>query len=167
MLRDMCGICHPCDHHPAPITAMFALRRVAGAVLPDGAGMVDGCEAEGAASAKSPMCQKIGEVMYVMYVMTHLRNNSLRTWKPNREFGYSIGLISSLQKIHPAAARWHTPHSSTPFHRCAFQGYCRKRCCIRSFCLGPTVPLFSSTKAYKQHIHFLPQSQSQSQGAQS
>ena len=27
---------------------MFAFRRVAGAVLPDGAGMVDGCEAEGA-----------------------------------------------------------------------------------------------------------------------
>ena len=48
LLRDMCGICHPCDHHPAPITAMFALRRVAGAVLPDGAGMVDGCEGEGA-----------------------------------------------------------------------------------------------------------------------
>ena len=48
LLRDICGICHPCDHQPAPITAMFAFRRVAGAVLPDGAGMVDGCEAEGA-----------------------------------------------------------------------------------------------------------------------
>ena len=48
----------------------------------------------------------------------------------------------------------------------ASQGYCRKRCCIRSFCLGPKVPLFSSTKAYmyKQHIYFLPQAQSQ--GAQ-
>ena len=52
-----------------------------------------------------------------------------------------------LQKIHSRAVRL-----SGLFR------YCRKRCCIRSFCLGSTVPLFSSSKAYKQHIYFFPPS---------
>ena len=110
-------------------------------------------EGEHRSPAKSPMFRRSAKSCHVM---THLRK--FPSCMTNRD---TDSFISSLQKIHPAAARWHTP-----FHSCAFQGYCRKRCCIRSFCLGPTVPLFSSTKAYKQHIHFLPQSQSQSQGAQ-
>ena len=35
LLRDIWGMCHPCDHHPAPMTAMFAVWRLGGIVCLD------------------------------------------------------------------------------------------------------------------------------------